>query len=45
MIDMVVHSTIVEQMKLLQMLWTTGDPILTAEESNQDTLQLRMKQR
>lgn len=32
-------------MKLLQMFWTTGDPILTSEESNQDALQLRMKQR
>jgi len=42
---MIVHSTIIEQMKLLQMFWTTGDPILTSEESNQDTLQLRMKQR
>jgi hypothetical protein len=42
---MLVHSTIIEQMKLLQMFWTTGDPILTSEESNQDTLQLRMKQR
>jgi hypothetical protein len=42
---MVVHSTIIEQMKLLQMFWTTGDPILTSEDSNEDTLQLRMKQR
>jgi len=42
---MMVHSTIIEQMKLLQMFWTTGDPIVTSEESDTDTLQMRMKQR
>lgn len=44
-IDMMVHSTVVEQMKLLRMLWTAGDPILTADDSDLDALQVRMKQR
>lgn len=42
---MMVHSTVVEQMKLLHMLWTAGDPILTADDSDTDALQMRMKQR
>lgn len=44
-VDMLVHSTIIEQMKLLQLFWTSGDPILTSDDSSLDALQVRMKQR
>jgi hypothetical protein len=43
--DMMVHATILEQMKLLQMFWTAGDPILTGDDSSLNALQVRMKQR
>ena len=43
--DMLVHSTIIEQMKLLQLFWTSGDPILTSDDPTLDALQVRMKQR
>lgn len=43
--DMLVHSTVIEQMKLLQLFWTSGDPILTSDDTSLDAIQIRMKQR